>query len=67
MTQFPVEPKKNLNPQERLSKAIKLIEEIEISSKKDEEEFRTKIRTDERGSSSEDSNDSLIRTQRKLK
>lgn len=67
-TPFPTEQHRHhMDPNERLSMAIKLIEEIEHSSRKEEEDFRTKLRTDERGSSSDDSNDSLIQTQRKLK
>lgn len=52
---------------QRCSLALKLIEEIENSSKREDEEFRKQRRATEVGESSEDSNDSLIQTQRKLR
>lgn len=81
VTNFPLssqKKKKNeqevLDPTVRCSQAIKLIEEIENISKKDEEEFNcikklktSKKKVRDRDSDSEDSNDSLIQTQRKLK
>jgi hypothetical protein len=52
---------------QRCSMALKLIEEIENSSKREDEEFLIQRQASEARESSEDSNDSLIQTQRKLR
>lgn len=60
-----------IDPTDRCSYALQLIEEIEHSSRKEDEEFKStnKLRLGavKARDSSEDSNDSLIQTQRKMK